>query len=93
MLSIHLKRLSFRPVRCNDRFRYELHGKNHYYTPDFIEDGYFVEVKGWETELDKLKYTLVDNLKVIYYNELKQMIKFVQNLYNVEDISTLYTGD
>ena len=80
-------------IRCSERFRYELHGKHHYYTPDFIEDGYFVEVKGWETELDKLKYTLVDNLKVIYYNELKQMIKFVQNLYNVEDISTLYTGD
>lgn len=80
-------------VRCDKRFRYQLEGKYHYYTPDFIEDGTFVEVKGWETELDKLKYQVVDNLKVVYYNEIKQMIQFVEDLYNVDDISDLYVGD
>lgn len=60
---------------------------------DNFEDGVFVEIKGWETELDKAKYEVVDNLKVVYYNDVKQMIRFVQDLYSVEDISDLYMGD
>jgi hypothetical protein len=80
-------------IRCDKRFKYQWKGKDHYYTPDFIEDGVFVEIKGWETELDKAKYEVVDNLKVVYYNDIKQMIRFVQDLYSVEDISDLYVGD
>ena len=79
-------------ARCNERFKYVWKDKYHYYTPDFIEDGIFIEVKGWETELDKVKYETVGNLKVIYYADIKPMIKFVQELYHVEDISSLYEG-
>lgn len=80
-------------IRCSERFRYELNGKYHYYTPDFIEDDTFIEVKGWETDLDKIKYEVVDNLKVIYYNDIKPMIDYVKKLYQVENLDELYTGD
>ena len=36
-------------------------------TPDFITDGEIVEVKGWESDLDKIKYQAVDGIHVLYY--------------------------
>lgn len=80
-------------IRCKKRFKYkDIEGKNHYYTPDFIVNNtQFIEIKGWETDLDKIKYSVVPNLTVLYYDDLYDIIKYVQRKYKVEDISQLYS--
>ena len=78
-------------VRCPYKFDYVYEEKEHKYTPDFLVDNeLIVEVKGWETDLDKLKYTLVDNLQVLYYNDIKEYIQYVENHYNTKNLTTLY---
>lgn len=45
-------------VRNNKRFEYEFNGEKHSYIPDFImEDGHYVEIKGYETEQTKAKHS------------------------------------
>lgn len=80
-------------IRCNKRFSYEYENKKHYYTPDFICDGTIIEIKGWETELDKIKYSAVENLKVLYSKDIQPMIDYVKSKYCVTDISDLYDKD
>ena len=78
-------------VRCPIKFNYEYQGKQHRYTPDFlVDDTLIVEVKGWETDLDKLKYTLVDNLVIVYYEDIKKCIDYVKTTYNVNAIEDMY---
>lgn len=36
--------------RCKEKFEYEFEGKKHNYYPDFkLEDGTYVEIKGYST--------------------------------------------
>lgn len=77
--------------RCNLKFDYEYEGKKHKYTPDFILDGHaIIEVKGRETSLDQYKYTLVDNLQVVYMKDILPMISWVKANYGIDDLSSLY---
>lgn len=76
--------------RCKKRFPYMWEHKKHYYTPDFIINDKFIEIKGWETKLDLVKYSVVDELVVIKQNEMSPILNYVKDTYNVDDISLLY---
>jgi len=56
-------------------FDYEWNGKIHSYFPDFylIEKNLYLEVKGYERERDKFKWSVVPNLKVLKNNEIKKI--------------------
>ena len=76
---------------CKSRYKYIYKNKTHYYTPDFIiENNQIVEIKGRETELDKIKYKAVPNLKILYQKEIIPLIKWVKDKYNVDYIEDLY---
>lgn len=78
-------------IRCPLKFDYEYEGKLHKYTPDFlVDDSVLVEVKGWETELDRLKYTLVDKLLIVYYEDIKVCIDYVKTTYKIVNIEDMY---
>lgn len=77
--------------RCDKKFPYFYKEKIHYYYPDFIVDNeYIVEIKGFETELDLLKYTLVPGICVIKGEDIIPYINYVKETYKVEDITSLY---
>lgn len=87
---IYTKDLGENIVRCTDRFKYEYLNESHYYTPDFIVNNNYIEIKGYETEKDFAKYKVVNNLVVLRYNEIKPMIEYVKQKYKVSSIEELY---
>lgn len=80
--------------RCTDRFKYKYNGKTHYYTPDYVVDGQYVEIKGREVEKDKVKYAAVrqsgKSIQVLYGTDIKPCIKYVLENYKVSKITELY---
>lgn len=77
--------------RCHRRYEYVIENKKHYYTPDFILNNVqIVEIKGRETDLDRYKYTLVENITVLRRGDIEPMIRFLKHFYQVEDICCLY---
>ena len=64
----------------------------HTYYPDFIQDGFIIEIKGYMNENVYRKIAAVDNypVKLLTYSDIKPMIEYVQKTYNVKDISELY---
>lgn len=64
----------------------------HKYYPDFIQDGYVIEIKGYMNENVYRKISVVSDypVKLLRYPEIKPMIDYVQNRYNIKDISELY---
>ena len=80
--------------RCNIKFKYEQDGKIHTYTPDFIvDDNIIIEIKGYETDLDRFKYTLVDNLCIIGEDKIEPYLRYVFNTYKTKEIESLYDID
>lgn len=79
-------------VRCPQKFNYvDESGKQHTYTPDFLIDNKeIVEIKGYETEHDRFKYTLVPNLTVIGDQDINPYLQYVYNNYKTKKIETLY---
>lgn len=69
--------------------KYEWNNKTHLYFPDFYlpELNLFLEVKGYERERDKCKWSVLNNLvilkkreiKLIRNNELYSILSFIQN--------------
>lgn len=62
--------------RPKESFYYELEGIARRYTPDFylIDEGCYVEIKGYETEKDRAKWNQFPlKLKVLKGKELKEM--------------------
>ena len=80
----------FKLERCKDRFEYIYNGDNHFYTPDFILNNQYIEIKGRETEKDLEKYKVVNNLQVLYYNDIYHMISYVIKHYKVKYLQDLY---
>lgn len=76
--------------RCRDRFEYIYDGDSHFYTPDFILDNQYIEIKGRETKKDLEKYKAIDNLQVLYYNDIYPMISYVIKKYKVKYLQDLY---
>ena len=80
--------------RCVERFQYTWEGKLHYYTPDFIIDGVYIEIKGKEWPKDLVKYQAVKDhgkqFKVLYEKDLKDCFNYVLTTYKVHTITELY---
>ena len=79
--------------RNNDSFIYSFNNKEHKYLPDFIlEDGTYVEVKGYYTEQvkNKIKQFPKDNkLIIIDENGIKKYINYAVSKYG-KDFIKLY---
>lgn len=80
--------------RCLERFQYTWEGKLHYYTPDFLIDSTYIEIKGKEWPKDTVKYKAVQDqgkqFKVLYEKDLKDYFKYVLDTYKVQTITELY---
>lgn len=79
--------------RNTRKFEYEFQGEKHKYIPDFImEDGTYIEVKGYETEQTLAKYKAFPNtIQILKWKELKHMIQYVEDKYG-KDFIKLYNG-
>lgn len=79
-------------IRCPQKFDYlDEENKPHTYTPDFLVDSiYIVEIKGYETDHDRFKYTLVPDLIVIGEQEINPYLQYVYKTYQTRDPETLY---
>ena len=80
-------------TRCNERFEYEYEGKKHTYNPDFIlENGEYVEIKGWSCNKWKAKVEQFPKGKILHILMKEQMLpilKYVETKYGKE-FSQLY---
>lgn len=80
-------------TRCKERFEYEHDGKKHTYNPDFIlENGEYVEIKGWSCKQWQSKVNQFPKEKVLHILMLKQMLpilKYVEEKYG-KDFTRLY---
>lgn len=59
-----------------EKFSYQWEGQTRFYYPDFylIDEQCYVEIKGFETQKDKMKWKFFPgNLKVLKYKELKEL--------------------
>ena len=76
--------------RNEDLFPYEFNGEQHKYKPDFIENGTYVEIKGYYTEQVKAKeFAFPYQLKYIDKNTIKPYLKYVEQTYG-KDFIRLY---
>lgn len=76
--------------RNEELFHYEFNGEQHNYKPDFIEDGVYVEIKGYFTEQVKAKEDAFPHqLKYIDKNGIKPYIDYVEKTYG-KDYIRLY---
>lgn len=79
-------------VRCPQKFDYvDSDNKPHTYTPDFlVDDKAIVEIKGYETDHDRFKYTLVPDLVVIGEKDIDPYLQYVYKTYETRQLETLY---
>ena len=76
--------------RNRERFLYNLNGKSHYYIPDFMCDGKYIEIKGYinETWNAKVEQFPKDKTLVILYKaDMKPYLEYVVNKYGNDFIS------
>lgn len=74
--------------RYKGYYWYEYENKKHKYFPDFIlGDDSLVEIKGFWTELVDVKAAAVNDRKltILYYDDLKDILKYVCSKYNVKE--------
>lgn len=83
--------------RCTQHFFYfDNQNKSRKYTPDFVIDGTFIEIKGWLNETALLKINQFPqeyNLKILCYNDLKYYIDYCKEKYGNKFWETLYDSD
>lgn len=76
--------------RNEELFPYEFNGKQHNYKPDFIEEGFYVELKGYFTEQVKAKEKAFPyKLKYIDKESIKPYLEYVEQTYG-KDFIKLY---
>ena len=70
-------------IRKVSPFKYFWNGAMHLYFPDFYlpDYDYYVEVKGYETERDVCKWSVVNNLLIIKKKEIQQIKENKFKLY------------
>jgi hypothetical protein len=77
-------------VRNTEKFRYIFEGQIHYYIPDFIIDGIYIEIKNFDTEKTIAKHTQFKlPLKVLKRKDLKHILQYVEDKYG-KDFIKLY---
>ena len=76
--------------RCKETRKYIYNGKEHKYLPDFItKDGIF-EIKGFSTKQSKEKSKQNSDIKVLYYEDVKPYLEFVENRFGKKFYEKLY---
>lgn len=76
--------------RNSKHFEYIFKGKKCKYYPDFILEGNYIEIKGYETERDieKIRQFPLE-IKVLYGSDLKDILKYVKSKYG-KNFTSLY---
>ena len=76
--------------RNHERFLYNLNGKPHYYIPDFICDGKYIEIKGYINESWNAKveqFPKDKQLVILYEDAMKPYLEYVVDKYGKDFIS------
>lgn len=70
--------------RNNEGFEYNFGNKKYKFYPDFIlEDGTYVEIKGWVTDKDNSKFKYFPhNLNILRKSEMEPILKYVIETYS-----------
>lgn len=76
--------------RNTKAFNYNFNNKINKYYPDFIVEGNYVEIKGYETERDKEKIKQFPlKIKVLYKKDLEHILTYVKSKYG-KNFTLLY---
>lgn len=67
--------------RNKTKFEYTYENKLRHYTPDFIQDGKFIEIKGYLNKEIETKHKSVPDLIVLFKNDLKKEFEYVISKY------------
>ncbi len=79
-------------VRNTQKFKYVHDGKWMHYIPDFIVNGKFVEIKGYQTDQwESKKAQFPHDLEILTSTEMTHILEFVVGLYG-KDFIKLYDG-
>lgn len=71
-----------RPFERNkEKFPYIWEDKERMYIPDFIQNGELIEIKGYVNNQTKIKLNLINNLKVLFREDLKKEFEYVISKY------------
>ena len=72
--------------RNKQAFQYEFEGKIHKYFPDFkMEDGTFIEIKGFHSEKSKSKMSqFKGNIRMLFYKEMVPYLNYARERCGVE---------
>jgi hypothetical protein len=79
----YLNKNDIKWIKNKKPFRYIFENEEHSYYPDFYLEDFklYVEIKGQETEKDKAKYKVVDNLLVLRAKEINEINKNEFNIF------------
>lgn len=79
----YLNKNNIKWIKNKKSFRYIFENEKHSYYPDFYLEDFdlYVEIKGRETERDKAKYKVVDNLLVLRAKEIDEINKNIFNIF------------
>jgi len=79
----YLDSCEIRWVKPRTSFNYIWENEEHAYYPDFylIDYNRYVEVKGHESERDRVKYKTINDLIIVKDNEIKQINKSIYNIF------------
>ena len=79
-------------VKNSKGFQYNWEKQKRTYYPDFYLSDYdvYVEIKGYETDKDKAKYTAINNL-IVLHGDVIQLIK--QNNFNLIDLIKTFNNN
>lgn len=78
--------------RNKEKFSYVFEDKIRNYTPDFIQNGKLIEIKGYLNEEVQTKINTVPNLVVLFKKDLLNEFEYVENKYG-KDFIKLYEGN
>ena len=67
--------------RNTKKFKYIFKGKEYKYIPDFIQDGYYVEIKNYMTPQVEAKIKSISNIKILFKKDLKSEFDYVEKKY------------
>lgn len=74
--------------RNTEKFEYTINEQVKNYLPDFLVEGEYVEIKGYNTEEWQAKLShFPHNIKVLYEAEMQQYIQYAQTTYGKDFIS------
>lgn len=80
----HIEVLNIIPTRCLESFSYTFRNKVHSYTPDFISNNGYIEIKGKIKKQDPFKwkqFPKTKKLKLLFRKDLDIEIRYCIQVY------------